>query len=580
MTLASTAPETYRLHLYVYGKVIQGNRDHRGQIKPGADHRMTGRSAGFPDDLQPYCAPDRFVAHWNGSNTVDGRQMPGGAFLYRPVRVSGRLYGLFARIQSRSELGEGMPGRAYSHCAVLAVEDRWEPALIPAMAELLFDERQPCLGVPNFEGQKNRLDLPVEPVPREAVQALAAAPDDGDTHQAVVLGRRLANWLIQQDLALHGRWLPFALGAKSGVSAYSGNFFAESADAETISFDPPRFTDSRPPVVVQQDGEFDARRFDLEQSGRDRRLIRRPPVMKADNLWPEQGVAPEPEPELADPVEAGRTDVETAVSKLMAEERDWKSDFAVDALQDLEPTLATNAIASPHLGSARGQTLSLYLKSLRFRNVVHQVYVARVDVDFLRAAGQYFHGRLSALSEPHFTEYRIFRDASGHVAYEDMKLCNAIEMIIGLSLRIAVQGDMTEYGDLLARDVLAMPRLPNLGLAAENHGSAYGHMAYALCFYLSNLSASVLAPVKPIDDWLASEGFPSSGLSVAGPEERRKAGDRFDRFAATVLCSVEVDSYTAPGFFGDCFLQWWSALNTHAQDYQSWLFEPTPPPHR
>lgn len=564
MTTASRDSEAYRLHLYVYGKLIQSSKDHRGKIMPGADHRMTGRSLGFPDDLQAFCAPDQFVAQWQGANSVDGRLMPGGAMLYRPVLVAGRLYGLFARIQSRSEAGEGMPGRAYTHCAVLAVEDRWEPALIPAMADLLFGETDLCYGVPNFEGQRDRLELALGELQRDAVLASAQSPERAAAHPAILRAQRLASRLAEADLNVHGRWLPFALGVKQGVEARCGRFHAINHGGEDVGLTPPSFSDSGPPEAVAQpelEGEIDASRFTLAAWGPVRGVIRvRRPLLTARHLWPEQMAAlPEQPAELVeDDSLADR--VRRTVDGALQERAPYLASFAQEALaeQELGPWPGH---AAP--GTRRGDPLAQYLSGLRFANPDHRAYVESVDLGYVRAARDYFHGRLSGLSEPHFAVYR-WTD-------EDRKVINALEAVLGLSMRVAVQGDMTEYGRLLATDLLYMPALPRLGLPTEGPGSAFAYMVYALQHYANTPEPKTQDSMPAIDHWFLKWGFPPSGITSDNERRARSAAKAFSNFGHNYLQTQRHDCYTKTLLGIACFEEWWGHLQSHAKAQASWL---------
>jgi hypothetical protein len=581
----NTAPDQcYRLHLYVYGKVIRGNRDWRGPIRPGADHRMTGRSAGFPDELQRFCTPDRFVGQWNGSNTVDGRRMPGGAFLYRPVQLAGRLFGLFARIQTRSEEGEGKPGRSYSHCAVLAVEDRWEPALIPRVAGLLFDEAAGCLGVPNYEGQENPLELGLPSLLRADVQAYAATGDTPETPKAVRLGRALARQMHGADLALHGRWLPFALGAKAGAMAAFGRFHAFSHEDDTVTLQPPGFSDANPPQAVIQaelHGEIDATQFPLKSAAQTRRQFIRSPLLRPVHLWPEQTDADLQAEAAGNPVAAGLRDVEKVVAEVVAGAGNWSSDYAAEAMAELHPhTKAAapgHALAAPPRGGTPATDLTHHLQDLPWRNPDHRAYAEAVDVGALRGASQYLYGRLAALSDPHFTTYRFTADAQGQLGHEDLAVRNALETVLCLSLVMSVHGEMEVYADLLASEVLATDALPRLGLPAQRHGSVFGHMVYGLQHFLD-------PPETPgtgvLHRWFETVGFPSAALSADAGGAVARARTRFAGFVSQTLVSGFGERYREPGLLMQGLKPWWTELRRHAGQPDGWLFATTPPTRR
>ncbi|MCB9930767.1 MAG: hypothetical protein H6844_15300 [Alphaproteobacteria bacterium] len=171
------APALAQCHLLVTGKLIRGHNPD-GPIRPGTEHRVTGMSSGFPLWLQSHCTPESFFKLWGGVTAVDAGRFDGGAFVYRPLRTrrDGRVkyYGLFARIQARSEGGKGQPGRRYTHCAALVVEDDWRPETIAWAARLLFAKwpDEGCLGDPNTERQADRLELKLPALDPAACPAL------------------------------------------------------------------------------------------------------------------------------------------------------------------------------------------------------------------------------------------------------------------------------------------------------------------------------------------------------------------------------------------------------------------------
>lgn len=552
-------PECYRVHLYVYGKLIQGSRDYRGPIKPNTDHRMTARSAGFPDALQVYCAPDRFVRNWQGANSVDARTRPGGAFLYRPVHVGDHLYGLFARIQSRPENGEGKPGRSYSHCAVLAVEDRWEPALIPMMATLLFDETGPCLGTPNHEGQLNRLNMPLEPLLRSDVQAAFARELPEDAHPIVDLSREWAMQLEDEDLAVNGRWLPFAFGGKPALAAPTARFYAtDTGTGDGLAIESGRlpFRDSHPPEVRPQpdlQGEIDASRFFLSSTSPARaRVVRGRLFPGAAQLWPDQAAAMQghvtetPTGRLAEPDPGVSDDPIFDFADLAA------PDTAMTWPGEGRPDLAApDAVQSSPLAR-----LTSYLQGLRWQTPGDKAFAETVDLDKVAAARTYLAGRLLALSAPHFTRYRFLDE-------DDSRVLCAVQGLLCLSMRVACIEDLDEYAQLLGNSVLAMPAFPELRVPAAGIGSPFSYLVFALHSYVQEGKHP-----RPLDAWFRGDRpFPQRPGGNLRPDIpiQRLAG-----FAASLQGSVQ----TVCPFPNDALGVWWSRLSIHARNAPIWLREP------
>lgn len=465
------AAQFYNLHLYVYGKLIQGHNP-RGPIKLGADHRMTGRSAGLPQDLQAFCAPERFFRGWQGPGSVDARLHPGGCMVYRPVYRNRHHYGLFARIQGRSEAGENMPGRSYTHCAVVVVEDRWEPWLVPSVARLLFDEEgDGCLGLPNYEGQRDRLDLHIEPLSRAVVKEAAAT---ASAHPLVSLSKTLALRLSEADLNLHGRWLPFALGVKAGAAPATGRFWACNSDRTgpaDIEFEPPEFTDSRPPVLDAMslvEGEIDASRMPKNGYNTKNRM-----PWTAANSWPDQ------------------QDVQSAIAIAQAESGRFarvhsslqKADPLFDPkpqpaggvpFRDLaglleEPDVEAPPRRKPQPARPSPTDLKAFLAALRFHNPEHAGFVATVDLEFIRDARDYLAGQLASLSRPHFGEYRF--------SEYDTQILKAADDLCELSLRVVQVGDFDEYARLLDADLLRMPAVNPMGIPERGFGSPFSTLA-------------------------------------------------------------------------------------------------------
>lgn len=547
------SPQLYNLHLYVYGKLIQGHNP-RGPIKLGADHRMTGRSSGLPQELQAYCAPERFFRGWQGPGSVDARMHPGGCLVYRPVYRNRHHYGLFARIQGRSEAGENMPGRAYTHCAVVVVEDRWEPWLIPCIAGLLFDEeRENCLGLPNFEGQRDRLDMHIDPLPRAMVKEAAAT---ASSHPMVKLGQTLALRLAEADLGLHGRWLPFALGVKSAAAPATGRFHAVNSDktgASEIEFEPPEFTDSRPPVLDALslvEGEIDASR--LPRNGYNTR--NRMPWTQA-NSWPDQqdlqsGIA------IAQ-AEIGRFSSLHKGEPLFDPKPQPPGGSPYRELASLaeEPDVEVPPRTKPQPAKRNPSELRDFLASLRFLNPEHERFVASVDLEFIRDARDYLAGQLASLSRPHFGEYR-FSDYDTQVLKAADDLCN-------LSLRVVQVSDFDAYVRMLDADLLRMPAVTQMGIPERGLGSPLstlaGWLATASIRDARSQDGRLLSRMAANHDSLYDDlGF-SAPLDLADQASRS-----FSQFIKLLLKEEALYSIHE-GVWSRMWNRWWATAGRYAE---------------
>jgi hypothetical protein len=278
--------EIYEYHLGVFSKLLRGWTS-TGPIKPGTEARIVSRSKGWDERLDALCDP---LSYFEGSpevQSMDARRLKGGAFIYRPfLRGDGSVhYSVFARIEARSESGEGLPGRRYTHCAALIVEDLWEPELMTWAATMLFDPAKRdeegeggfAFGEPIPENHKTRFERRLPRLFREDLAGFRGAGDlaqwplgkrtekgtilhaalppiETQSHPQVALARRLAAMLRAEDLAIHGRWLSFAFGIATNVDA-TGPGFAIRLDDRKPS-DPPGsvrvlFSDSDPPVLTE-----------------------------------------------------------------------------------------------------------------------------------------------------------------------------------------------------------------------------------------------------------------------------------------------------------------------------------------
>lgn len=335
--------ERYDYHLGVFSKLLRGWKS-TNPIKPGTEARIVSRSRNWGpggneggNQLDLLCDP---VSYFDGSPEVlsmDARLLRGGTFLYRPfVRGDGsRHHSVFARIEARSEGGEGQPGRRYTHCAALIVDDHWEPGLIPWAATMLFDpdwsdEEGFAYGAPIPENHKTRFERALPDLCRDALSEFegpselsdwplgmrsgdgltlqAALPDTADlAHPQLALARRLATVLRERDLAVHGRWLSFAFGIASNVDGPGVGYTIRLDDRSPD--DPPRgvqipFSDSDPPLPVETDLIRDASAQLSASAVYSVRRLPRPPRAEASGqkpgmakarffttkqLWPDQG---------------------------------------------------------------------------------------------------------------------------------------------------------------------------------------------------------------------------------------------------------------------------------------------------
>ncbi len=363
---------------------------------------------------------------------------------------------------------------------------------------------------------------------------------------------------------MHGRWLTFALGAKQGVEARSGRFHALHHGGDTVSFSPPWFSDSNPPEAAAQpdmEGEIVSSRFPAAARARQARVIfERRPMLRPSNLWQDQMDALP-----AQAAEAGRRDatvqnIRNTVDSSLQQPRSFIEEFLSEEQAEIS-VLQGDALASAM--SAPVDELAQYLKLLHFSNPDHRAYVESVDLGYIRAARDYLHGRLSGLSEPHFDIYRF--------AEEDHKVVRALEAVLGLSFRIAVQGDLSKFGSLIATDLLYMPALPRLGLPTEGQGSAFAYLVYGLYTYLVDQKVTIGGNVAPLDEWFTTFGFPSASMTAEGERKAKDASIAFAKFSHDFLVTNRRDCYTEKPLGKSCFTPWWTRLRGHAQAHAEWL---------
>ena len=323
----------YAYHLAIYSKLVRGSNPD-GPIKQGVEARINHRSEGFPAHLVELCNPGAFFRDAPMVTSIDPRLTQGGTFSYRPTYVKGRHYGMFARIEARSEEGSARAGRRFTHCAVLFVEDRWEPGLIPWAAQMLFttrhanccwggavterDDLRQSLHMPDIShpldtgrpGPGGRLlDLGVTDAERFRVRG--PMPDTKGTMPYCDMGHEIATFLQDSDLKVQGRWLSFALGVGATVEGHGrGYFFRADHRPSEATLPAPvtlNFSDSTPPVVT---GEFANDIFNSSGALVDwstlaqpnSRGVQRKTFFEPRNLWPDQECNLVPRLELSSPV--------------------------------------------------------------------------------------------------------------------------------------------------------------------------------------------------------------------------------------------------------------------------------------
>lgn len=311
--------ETYTYHLAVYSKLIQGHSP-GGPIMKGAESRVNGRSAGFPSLLIPHCRTSSFFKNDPSITEIDPRLINGGVFVYRPSYLGGKHYSIFGRIEARSEGGVGKPGRRYTHCAMIFVEDKWEPELIPWAAEMLFSERRGgrCWGEPaterdearagwdvpvldrddmNYDVTERLLDLSCDSSGRYLCRGNLPRWTREDQSPYPILAREVADFLRERNLGTHGRWLNFGFGIGPTVEPQSSQFFLrfDAREGDVRNHQPValNFDDNSPPVVwgnfAAQEAEKQLPLIDWASLSpqRDGAIIRES-VLSDANLWPDQ----------------------------------------------------------------------------------------------------------------------------------------------------------------------------------------------------------------------------------------------------------------------------------------------------
>ena len=121
----------------VYGKLVIG--DSRGPVVPGHDPDRIGQSAGFPEDLVPFCHPSRTGLGTNDlfSFAEYPWQSRGGGIVCTRVWTGNKFYLLVGRIRGRSEAGEGISGRLYTQAHYICIEPmNWAWNRVPSFQQI------------------------------------------------------------------------------------------------------------------------------------------------------------------------------------------------------------------------------------------------------------------------------------------------------------------------------------------------------------------------------------------------------------------------------------------------------------
>lgn len=319
--------QTYKYHLAVYSKLIKGS-DPNGPIVKGSEARVNGRSADFPQLLVPFCRTASFFKKDPPITEIDPRTAKGGVFVYRPTYLNGKHYSIFARIEARSEAGAIKASRRFTHCAMIFVEDKWQPELIPWAADMLFTDKYAvddpdktkvsCWGDPAPERDKFRTGWQMPDLNRSELEDWCTTDllqmdqdssgqylcqgnlpewEDADTSPYPAYARELSQFLKESNLAVQGRWLNFGLGIGGSVEPWTRNMFIRYNGRNV----PPRstrsfgldFHDNLPPAIeIDFNEQKDAKVLPVidwlslkppNTSGVDRGN-----VIVQDNYWPDQ----------------------------------------------------------------------------------------------------------------------------------------------------------------------------------------------------------------------------------------------------------------------------------------------------
>ncbi len=121
----------------VYGKRVE---EPGGPIRPAEEHGRTGASAGLHDAVAGKLRPSE-IGIGGGQNFAWG-SFPWndrGGIVLVPVRVDGEDYVVAGRVRTRSERGEGQPGRRYFQCHYLVTPaGAFHPGVLSELDERLI----------------------------------------------------------------------------------------------------------------------------------------------------------------------------------------------------------------------------------------------------------------------------------------------------------------------------------------------------------------------------------------------------------------------------------------------------------
>lgn len=143
-----------KFHTLTYGKLMTGS-DPYGKIVPKFEHRVTGKTDGFPEFLEEKCALESLVPGWAGV-MID--VLPNwkdiGALIVRTFKDQGKVWLVFCRILPWPENGHKLSSRQFVHAVSWCIE--YKPYLvfcIPFIIRQMFS--------PESEIAKGNRELPV-----------------------------------------------------------------------------------------------------------------------------------------------------------------------------------------------------------------------------------------------------------------------------------------------------------------------------------------------------------------------------------------------------------------------------------
>lgn len=509
-------PEQYRFYSYTYGKLKYGN-NFTNKIVKGSEHSMTGCSAelgpnGHLAELQNLCAPNEFIGNWTGIKSVDARTLKtGGAFMYRPAYFGRQHYGVFVRLEARSEEGDDSPGRLYTHCAALLVPDRWDPSLIILAAQLLYgthqlpNESEPrWLGEPNYEKQTGREksektkkpEGPViltDPIYRTRLAELPQAETEtflrdlgegrliargqapsvdalqSGVHPMVDLAKGIA-WFLgrETEYAVHGRWLPFAIGIKTGVEG-TGDGFSLVYDNRGADVPPSDiklgFSDASGHAPHVHKYVFSGTNICWEKSLKPR-SGRAASTLRPSNFWDDQL----PLAELD-----GYSEVEAEERTRLNPDATFIYNQQPDVDAQPEP-LGQEPETGDALETLEGMPLDLS----------HKEFIDAINIDRMHGVKSYFVAKIGGLNE-YVRKYQSDR-------YEPL-LTKQFEEMVRISLIASLYEDPSYWQAEFVR-FLQCPEFPFYRLDPGDRGSVLG---YFFAHYLTHLGKA------PLETWLDRE---------------------------------------------------------------------------